>query len=256
MTRFISCISAKGGVGKTTLVANLAGALADFGEDTIAMDANLTTPNLGLHLGMHLAPNTIHHVLKNQASLNESIYPHRYGFKILPASLSLNDLKNVDPTRLSEISFRLLGKADYVLLDCAAGVGKEALSGLAASDEVLVITNPTHAAVTDALKIVRIAQNSNMKVLGAVVNRVTGNTHELKPRQVSDVLGIPLLSVIPEDRHISESTHEKKLIYEYSPNSPAAIQIRKLAAWISQKEYNPPLQDLGFWEKVVNWLTK
>lgn len=255
MTRLISCISAKGGVGKTTLVANLAAALADFGENTIAMDANLTTPNLGLHTGMHLVPNTLHHVLKGQADLKDSIYPHSYGFKIIPASLSLNDLRDVDPTQLPQVSFSLLGQADYILLDCAAGIGKEALSGLAASDEVLIITNPTIPAVTDALKVLRIAQNSNMKVLGTVVNRVVGDEHEMAPRQVAEVLGVPVVAIIPEDSNIAKSSHQKKLIYEYAPNSAAAVEIRKLAAWMSGREFVPMQKESSFLERFVNWLT-
>lgn len=255
MTRLISCISAKGGVGKTTLVTNLAAALSDLGENTIAMDANLTTPNLGLHLGMHLAPKTLHHVLKGKAHLKDSIYPHPYGFRIIPSSLSLSDLKDIDPTKLPEISFSLLGRADYVLLDCAAGIGREALSALAASDEVLVVTNPSVPAVTDALKIVKIAQNSNINIIGAIVNRITRGSHELTLRQISDVLRVPIVAAIPEDQNIAKSIHEKKLIYEYSPYSPAAVEIRRLAAWMAGREYVPQERSLGFWERLVNWLT-
>ncbi len=258
MTRLISCISAKGGVGKTTLVSNLAAALSDLGENTIAMDANLTTPNLGLHVGMHLAPKTIHHVLKGKANLRDAIYPHSYGFKIIPASLNLNDLKDVDPSRLPEISFSLLGRADYILLDCAAGIGKEALSGLAASDEVLVVTNPTTPAVTDALKVVRIAQNSNMNIIGTVVNRVTNSPHELKQRQISDVLGIPNVAVIPEDHNIPVSVHQKKLIFESAPTSPAAVEIKRLAAWMTGREFLTPIdlkQNDNLLQRFVNWLT-
>ena len=89
MTRLILITSGKGGVGKTTLTSNLSAALTDFGEDVIAMDANLTTPNLGLHTGMHLAPNTLHDVLKGKKELKKAIYPHPYGYKIIPASMSL-----------------------------------------------------------------------------------------------------------------------------------------------------------------------
>jgi septum site-determining protein MinD len=66
MTRTICILGGKGGVGKTTLTSNLASALAELGKDVIAIDANLTTPNLGMHLGLHFAPNTIHQVLKGQ----------------------------------------------------------------------------------------------------------------------------------------------------------------------------------------------
>lgn len=84
MTRVIVCTSGKGGVGKTSLVSNLAVALTELRQNVIAIDANLTTPNLGLHLGMHLAPRTLHDVLKGETQLNNAIYPHPLGFKILP----------------------------------------------------------------------------------------------------------------------------------------------------------------------------
>ena len=69
MTRIIACASGKGGVGKTTFVANLGVALAELGKDVIAVDTNLTTPNLGLHLGVPLYPTTLHDVLKGKASM-------------------------------------------------------------------------------------------------------------------------------------------------------------------------------------------
>lgn len=255
MTRLISFISAKGGVGKTTLVANLAAALADLGEKIIAMDANLTTPNLALHLGMHLSPNTLHHVIRGESSLEESIYPHRYGFKVIPASLNLNDLRGVDPARLSAVSFSLLGKASYILMDCAAGIGREALSGMAASDEVVIVTNPNFPAVTDALKILKIAQSSDMKILGVILNRVTRSAHEISPDEIRDVLGIPILAVIPEDENVMKSIQSKKLLFEYNSNSTAAIEIKRLAAYMSGREFIPMEENSSAWEKFVRWLT-
>jgi septum site-determining protein MinD len=256
MTRLICCISAKGGVGKTTLVSNLAAALADFGENTIAMDANLTTPNLALHVGMHLAPKTLHHVMRGRASLRNAIYSHPYGFKIIPASINLSDLKGVDVTRLPEISFSLLGKADYILLDCAAGLGREALSAMSAADEVIVVTNPTLPAVTDALKILKIAQNSEMKIVGVVVNRVKGTEHELSIKEIEGILGIPVISKIPEDPNIEKSIQEKKVIFEYSSYSPAAIEIKRLAAWLTGNKFEESRQNFSLWERFVNWLAR
>lgn len=254
MTRLICCTSAKGGVGKTTVVSNLAAALADFGENTIAMDANLTTANLGLHVGMHLAPKTLHHVLKGSSSLKGATYFHPYGFKIIPASINLNDMTNVDITRLPEVTFSLLGKADYVLLDSAAGIGKEALSALSASDEVLIITNPTLPAVTDALKILRIAQNTNIKVIGTIVNRVKNSEYELSSEEIEEMLGVPVISEIPEDSNVDRAIQQKKLLYEYNPSSPAAVEIKRLAAYLVGREYSPVRFNLSFWNRFVSWL--
>ncbi|MDI6798866.1 MAG: P-loop NTPase, partial [Candidatus Aenigmarchaeota archaeon] len=64
MTRIISVIGGKGGTGKTTIASNLSAALSELGQEVIAVDANLTTPNLGLHLGLLLVPNTLHDVLR------------------------------------------------------------------------------------------------------------------------------------------------------------------------------------------------
>jgi len=240
MTRLICCTSAKGGVGKTTIVSNLAAALADFGESTIAIDANLSTPNLGLHTGMHLAPRTLHDVLRGYYPVKFAIYPHPYGFKILPASLKLTDLASVDIGRLPEITFSLLGQANYILLDSAAGLGREALSALSAADEVLLITNPTVPAVTDALKILKIAQNTHIKTIGVVVNRVKNTDYELTQEEIEEILGVRVVAKIPEDPNVEKCIQQKKLLFELYPTTPAAIEIKKLAAFLAQRKYEPP----------------
>ncbi|MBU5689188.1 MAG: cell division ATPase MinD [Candidatus Aenigmarchaeota archaeon] len=240
MTRLICCTSAKGGVGKTTIVSNLAAALTDFGENTIAIDANLSTPNLGLHTGMHLAPRTLHDVLRGYYPLKFAIYSHPYGFKIIPASLKLSDIADVDVGRLPEVTFSLLGRANYILLDSAAGLGREALSALSAADEVLLITNPTLPAVTDALKILKIAQNTHIKTIGVVVNRVKNTDYELSKEEIEEILGIPVVSQIPEDPNVERCIQQKKLLFELYPNTPAAIEIKKLAAFLAQRKYEPP----------------
>jgi septum site-determining protein MinD len=203
MTRLIVLTSGKGGVGKTTLASNLAAALTYFGENVIVVDANLTTPNLGLHLGMHLTPNTLHDVLKGECRLKDVIYPHPYGFKVIPASLGLNDLKRVDVGRLPEISLNLIGKADYVIMDCAAGLGREAISALSASDEAIIVTNPDLPSVTDALKVKKIAKETNVKIIGAVINRVRGSVFELTKEEIEELLDVPIIAEVPEDPHIA-----------------------------------------------------
>ncbi len=255
MTRLIILASGKGGVGKTTLSSNLAAALTDFGEKVIVMDANLTTPNLGLHLGMHLTPNTLHNVLKGESRLKDAIYPHPYGFKVIPASLSLNDLRDVDVGRLPEISLNLIGKADYVILDCAAGLGREAISALAASDEAIIVTNPNLPSVTDALKILSIAKETNVKIIGVVINRVKRKPLELTKDEVRNLLRVPIIAEIPEDPNIALSIAAKKPLIEFSPYSPAAVEIKKLAAILGGRKYQEEIiEKKGLLKRFVRWL--
>jgi septum site-determining protein MinD len=83
--RVISILSGKGGVGKTTTVANLGLALSMvFNKKVVLLDGNSTTPDLGLHLGMYSFPHTLEDVLMGKVSITEALYHHPQGISILP----------------------------------------------------------------------------------------------------------------------------------------------------------------------------
>jgi len=257
MTRTILITSGKGGVGKTTLTSNLAYALTQLGENVIAMDANLTTPNLGLHLGMHLAPRTLQDVLKGKVRLDRAIYPHPYGFKVIPASISTRELAGVDVSKLQNVTLGLTGRADYVLMDCAAGLGREATSAIAAADEILLVTNPDLPSVADALKAAEIARQMNKSIIGVVVNRSNGKKHELGMAAIKELLELPVIAQIPEDRLVSESIAAKKPLMDYAADSPAAVEILKLAHKISGKKYKPRSgTNAGLIRRLINWMRR
>ncbi|UCD07328.1 MAG: AAA family ATPase, partial [Candidatus Aenigmatarchaeota archaeon] len=90
MTRVICVASGKGGVGKTTVVSNLSAALAALGKSVIAIDGNLTTSNLGLHLGISMYPITLQDVLRGRANIRDAVYHHQDGFKVVPADVSID----------------------------------------------------------------------------------------------------------------------------------------------------------------------
>lgn len=254
MTRIISVLGGKGGVGKTTLTANLAYALTELGKEVIAMDANLTTPNLGLHLGFHLAPKTLHGVLRGDTSLRDAIYPHPYGFKVLPASMSVNDLVGVDVGKLQDVTLNLIGKADFIILDCAAGLGREATSAINASDEILLITNPDLPSVTDALKTLKVAEGNGKKILGVVVNRIKEKWYELPRWEIEEILGVPVIAQIPEDNNLAEAVTMRKPLLDYNPFSPASVEIRMLAHHLVGKAFEEEKRKLGLFERFVNWI--
>lgn len=253
MTRVLAVISGKGGVGKTSLVSNLAAALTDLGNEVIVVDANLTTPNLGLHLGYHLAPNTLQHVLKGQAKLKDATYQHAYGFKIIPSSISTDELRGVDIGKLPEVTLNLIGKADYVLMDSAAGLGKEAVSAIGATNEILIITNPDIPSVTDALKTAKVAESMNKKIAGVVVNRIKGKNYELERKEIENMVGYPVIAEIPEDRSMEEALAAKKTVIEMNDKSPAAREIRRLAYNLEGKHYRS--QKISLFERIKNLLS-
>ncbi len=238
MTRIIACVSGKGGVGKTTLVSNLGVAMSSMGKSVVVVDANLTTPNIGIHFGMPLYPTTLHDVLKGSVPIKDAIYYHDSGVRIIPAGLSLRDLRGTDSRDLPNVLLDLLGTADIVLLDSAAGLGKETLSSMEAADEMVLITNPELTSVTDALKAYKLAEQLGTKITGAVVNRVKNKPHEMRMEDIKNMLeDTDILARIPERIEVQKSIARRKPVVLDSPKSPASREIRRLAGRIAGVEY-------------------
>lgn len=247
MTRVICIAGGKGGIGKTTLVSNLGTALVDLGCNVLAVDTNLTTPNLGLHLGVPLYPKTLHDVLKGKANITDAIYRHPSGLRVIPAGLSLGDLKGTDPRDLSTALLDVLGIVDIMLLDASAGLGREALSALEAADELLLITTPDLPSVTDALKASKLAQQVGTKPIGIVVNRILGKRHEMTRQEIRGMLEHPIVAEIPEDWNVQASIAMRTPIVHSRPNSPASRSIKRLAANIAGVELKE-----SWWKKLFS----
>ena len=107
MTKLITITSGKGGVGKTTTAVNLGAALNAFGNDVIIVDGNLTTPNVGLHLGAPMVPINLNHVLSGKAKVADAIYEHDSGTKIVPSSLSVKELRKINHSKLKDVGKKL-----------------------------------------------------------------------------------------------------------------------------------------------------
>ena len=205
MGKVYAIISGKGGVGKTTTAINLGTSFNHLGEEVIIVDGNLTTPNVGIHLGAPVVPITINHVLKNKAKLEDAIYEHESGTKVMPASLSLREIEKINYKKLPEVINKLKKITNYVLIDSAAGLGEEARSTIDAADEIIIVTNPEMSAVTDALKTIKLSEEKNKIITGVIITRYQGTRPEMSIANIKDMLEIPILGIIPEDLAVKES---------------------------------------------------
>jgi septum site-determining protein MinD len=245
MTRLITIISGKGGVGKTTTAINLGAALSELGKDVIIVDANLTTPNVGLHLGAPIVPISLNHVLSGKAEIVDAIYEHESGAKIIPSSLSVKELRKINHGGLKEIGKKLRRMSDIVLYDSAAGLGEEAIAAIDSADELIIVTNPEIPAVTDALKTTKLAQEMKKSILGVVVTRSVNSKSEMPLVNVRDMLELPILGVIPEDLNVKCSVVMKDALVRTHPRSKASRAYKKLAARIAGVEY----KEEGFFKR-------
>lgn len=233
MGKIITITSGKGGVGKTTTSINLATALNSFGKEVIIVDANLTTPNVGLHLGAPIVPISLNHVLLGKAKVTDAIYEHESGTKIIPSSLSIGELKRLNHGKLKDLSKKLKKMADYIIYDSSAGLGDEATAAIESADEIIIVTNPEIPAVTDALKTAKLAEQLGKEVKGIIVTRVKNNKTEMPIENIKDMLELPILGIIPEDDRVQLSVVMKDALIHTHPKSKASRAYKKVAANIS-----------------------
>lgn len=238
MSRVIGVVSGKGGVGKTTVVANLGAVLAGrFAKRVVIVDCNLTTSHLSIYLGLHQAPTTINDVLKGEAEISEAAYGHESGMTVIPASLSSGEGGESEIGRLKSAVGKLFGRADVILLDSAPGLGKEAMATIEASDEVLFVTNPNTPAVMDVIRCSKAAgRTRGVKKLGIVLNMVHGDSYELSVREVERLAELPVIAVVPYDKSVMRSLDARKTVIAHEPNSRASVAFVRLASHLVSED--------------------
>lgn len=250
MKRIIVVTSGKGGVGKTTSVINLGAAMNHFGKNVLIVDGNLSTPNVGIHLGSFESPVTLNQILSGKADVSEAVYTHPSGLKIIPSSLSVNELKKIKQEQLKDFKKDFKKIADYIIVDSCAGLGYETLLTMNAADELIIVTNPELPAITDALKTIKIAEQLKKPVLGIIVARVKKNDIEMHPKAVKEMLEIPILGMIPEDISVQKSLNLKDAVVHTYPKSKSAIAYKEIAAKILNVDYDSDDDKETFWEKI------
>ncbi len=238
MKKFIVITSGKGGVGKTTTAINLGAAINHFGGDVLVVDANLSTPNVGIHLNSPEVPINLNHVLTKKAEPYEAVYEHESGMKIMPSSLSVKELKKIRPERIKDFKEDFKRISDYVIVDSSAGLGPEAISAIGLADELIVVTNPEIAAITDALKTIKLAEQMKIPVLGIIITRVRKDAVEMQPETVKDMLEAPILGMVPEDLSVKESLNYKDAVVHVFPKSKPARAYKEIAARVMGVPYD------------------
>ncbi len=235
MSRVISVLSGKGGVGKTTLVSNLGVALAQEGKNVAILDANLTGANLGLHFGLLSYPVSIHDVMNDDALLTDAMYKHPSGVDIIPASLSIEHI-DAEPRNLRNSIDEFLGDKDFVLIDAATGLDRETLNAIDMSDEALIVTHPELPTISDALRTKTITEKKGKNVIGIVLNRVN-RKDELNRDNVSSFFELPVIGAVPDNPVVRKSIEAKSPVVLSYPKHRVSQEIRRVSSHILGKRH-------------------
>jgi cell division ATPase MinD len=233
LARVIGIVSGKGGVGKTTITANLGAVLAQvFSKRVTVVDCNITASHLGLYLGMYYSPATLNKVLRGEVSIEEAIYQHFSGMKVIPASLSLNEVEGIDIMQLKETIAPIFDKNDVVILDTSPALGRESIAALKASEEVIYVTTPFLPSVLDIVRAHEVVKEFGAKPLGIVLNMVGRGRHEMTKAEIEQLTGMSVMASIPYDKNVDKSVANKMPVVNLNPYTAASKAFFKLGATV------------------------
>jgi ATP-binding protein involved in chromosome partitioning len=234
-TRVIAVASGKGGVGKSTLAANLAAALAERGESVGVLDADVYGYSIPHVLGISQRPIAVDSMI---------VPPVRGELKVMSIGFFAEDngpimwrgpmLHRALEQFLSDVHW---GAIDTLVVDMPPGTGDVAISlgQLLPRAEAIVVTTPQPAAQQVAVRAALMAQKTGMKITGVVENMsyLVGSGQELFGSGGGEALAAeidaPLLARIPFDPALREAADAGTPVIEAAPGSEAAAALAMLA---------------------------
>ncbi len=210
MARKIVITSGKGGVGKTTVAVYLAAQLAKKGQRVVLCDGDFGLNNVDVCAGVEgLVTYDIVDVIEGrcrakQALVQHPLYPNLY---ILTSSRAASE-RYVSPQAVKVVLDGLSPLFDFILIDSPAGIDEGFHRAVATAGEAIVVTSPQISSLRDADKVITLLKSYELSNISVVINKVRGDLlmggECLSPKQIVELLKIPLLGVLPEEYSIYE----------------------------------------------------
>lgn len=246
LTRTISVTSGKGGVGKTTLVCNMAHELARKGKRVLILDGDLGMANVDIMFGKR-APFTIQHVLDGQCTLSEVICNLIPNVDLIPGGSGVYGLSRLDILQkrliLDQVN-SLDANYDYLLIDTAPGIDDNVLYLNSAAQEITVIVTPDPSSLTDSYALIKVLNQRQRENRFSIVANMVRDEADGRAlfQKLSDVaerflcVSLDYKGFIPADLNLRQSTRSQQLIVQAQGRSPAALAIRGLVENMSVYE--------------------
>ncbi|MBT8370500.1 MAG: MinD/ParA family protein [Desulfobacterales bacterium] len=241
--RVISITSGKGGVGKTSIVANLGYAFDKLGKKVLILDADLGLGNLDVLLG--LAPKyNLSHVIMGEKTIDEILIDGPGNMKILPAASGIQELTHLTRDQKIQILTQLdllIDSVDVLFIDTAAGISSNVMDFNVTAQEIVVVVSPEPTSITDAYALMKVLSlKYSEKVCKLLVNMTT---HPEEGREVFRQLhlvtdrfldiNIEYLGCILYDQKVTRGVKSQRIVSELFPDTQASRCFKDLARKIS-----------------------
>lgn len=227
--------SGKGGVGKTTTVANIGTALAKKKHSVVMIDADIGLRNLDVVMGLEnrIVYNLVDIVegkcRKQQAMIRDRKFNNLY---IIP-SAQTREKNAVNPEQMKTLCAELAEEFDYVIIDCPAGIEQGFRNAIAGASVAVVVTTPEVSAIRDADRVIGLLEANLLNDIHLIVNRLNQRMVKkgdmMSTGDIVSLLAVPLLGVVPESEEVVISTNRgTPLVLERG--SRAGVAFQKIAA--------------------------
>jgi septum site-determining protein MinD len=228
---FITVTSQKGGVGKTVVSVNLACALSNASKKVLLVDADFSNPSIGMHLKFEDVNKGILDVMRKKVTLDDAVV------KYFPATLSVLPgaitEAEIDEAPTAEEVARI-GKPlqasnyDFVIFDTSPGIVSKSV--LEYYYEALLITTPDLPSLTSSIRLSNLYKKNNIRT-NFIVNRLTGEKHEITVNEIEEEMEKKALAVLPEDPAVSQSISKQLPLFLADEDSPFSLGIEKLKTY-------------------------
>lgn len=262
-TQIVSVTSGKGGVGKTTLVANMAVTLAQAGDRVLIFDGDLGMANVDIFFGVR-PEGTLYDVLSGKKTIREILTEVAPGIHLLPGGSGLPEFQSMNHFQrraLLESVSELPHDFGWMLIDTAPGIADNVLYLNAAAEKIMVVITPDPASLADSYALIKVLhQRMKEKHFTIVCNQVRDSQEGLGlfhrfQEVVSKFLdvGLDYGGSVPVDAYLKKATQMQRLVSRHEPQCMSAAAIRDICArlgrTVRESEIKGGLQ--MFWEQVV-----
>lgn len=268
-TKYIAITSGKGGVGKSTISANLAYKLNLLGYKVGIFDADIGLANLDLIFGIKVDKNILH-VLKGDASIDEVIYQIRPNLYLIPGDSGEEILKYAKGNLVESFiqNSAILDDLDFLIIDTGAGIGSLNQAILQASEHIVVITMPDPSAITDAYAMIKMNSMSRDKIF-MIVNMCKSSNealvvfermHDIAKKNIPK-LELKFIGGLENSPAVNRATRNRTLILKSEPLNIVSTSLNEIAKKLIKEvinvEQNMLLESKGFksfFKKMLGYL--
>jgi septum site-determining protein MinD len=255
--KVITMTSGKGGVGKTTAVANIAVALAADGNKVVCIDGDIGLRNLDVVMG--LENRIVYDIVDiiegrcrtRQAMIRDKRLPELF---LIPAAQT-RDKNAVSPSDMVRLCDELRSEVDWILIDSPAGIERGFRNAVAPADKILIVTNPEMSAVRDADRVIGLLEADEKAAPSLIINRLNPSMVKrgdmLSMDDVYDLLRIDVIGIVPEDENVIVASN-RGMPLAMEAKSKAGLAFRNIAGRLKGEQIPfLELESHGLWDRLT-----